>query len=869
MTLRGNLKLLPTPGYHRVSSSAQLAGVELTDGQLLPVSQANEARFRWNVATGKLEMSLSGAAYVEMAAGGVAGLVTSLLSGSMNAFGTDPDTHIVFDGVTPGGVPTSVFAIEQPLSVFRPEDPAFGAVGDGVTDDTAAIQAALAAAGSAIVGPAARAGAVVQLSHAAYAFTTIDIPSGVTLRGMGRSATLLHSTQLATNGGAVRLAFDANTQCRLAAIEDLAIYADEGHCIFADPDQAAFDIVKHFDGAAYTDRTAVSLEPFGTAWDSHADANDRVYCGQTAAPTPAAMGTLRGLLANRPKNCTWVLEYWNGAGWAAIGATDLSNGTRHRHWYWSNPADWASTVVDGDAAYWVRLSTSTVPTATVQAHGFYQFAGNILNCRFTNLRLSGGKEAIYLDRAYTQACKFDDIYVALVGGGCLSIVGNANVINGIDEEGGARSIVGGDAQDFREALAQIIVAGAGNSVSQCTVEGITTGPASFYCSGHSLDFRSNWFEGGRTVTGGAWAIFEGIAGGRVDCLQGNTFGGAVIGESFWDCVIDIGSVGSGDQLHYLPEYLMLDADDATSSIHVGVAHGNFIASMGDDERVTIGRFASSDGVTRKISHAANTPATGNLIRNGSFEFADYGWSVVDEAGVASTVTVENAPDGRGKRLKVVFAGGGAGALCCTITQSIEIPAHYANARGQFAYRSARTGTEQVMPHVNNVDAGGRAQDTWCSTSVADIGAGPVLVGWWLYGDAAGGGTIYIEDANLVLGNGTMARAAAVWPIGASVSIPRAIDHTVVPNVALSTDAVVLADSNGGDVDYELPAAADSDGRWILVGDWGQFAGTNRIRVLANVAAADTINGAAYVDLTVDGTAAQCLCYGGVWQTLAV
>jgi hypothetical protein len=179
MTLRGNLKLIPTPGYHRVSSNAQLAGLELTDGQLLPVSQANEARMRWNVATSRLEASLSGAAYVEMALAGAGGLVTDLQPGTVNAFGADPDTHMVFDGATPGGVPTSRFAIDEPVGVFRPES--YGAVGDGVTDDGAAIVAATAAC-------VAAGGGVVEFGSKVYLSSlSIDpgVTSQVTFRGQG------------------------------------------------------------------------------------------------------------------------------------------------------------------------------------------------------------------------------------------------------------------------------------------------------------------------------------------------------------------------------------------------------------------------------------------------------------------------------------------------------------------------------------------------------------------------------------------------------------------------------------------------------------------------------------------------------------
>ena len=79
--------------------------------------------------------------------------------------------------------------------VFNVQDPAFGATGDGVTDDTASIQSALSAL------PAT--GGTVYLSQGTYIITsTLTVPANTTLQGAG-SGTVLSYT--ATGDDAIRV----------------------------------------------------------------------------------------------------------------------------------------------------------------------------------------------------------------------------------------------------------------------------------------------------------------------------------------------------------------------------------------------------------------------------------------------------------------------------------------------------------------------------------------------------------------------------------------------------------------------------------------------------------------------------------------
>lgn len=104
-----------------------------------------------------------------------------------------------------GGVATNLSTAFASIAglFFNVKDAAYGAVGDGVTDDTTAI-------GLAITAAAAAGGGVVYFPASAnfYSFTTIDITSAnITLMGAGPKASLLKSSS--TSG--VNISFSDNT----------------------------------------------------------------------------------------------------------------------------------------------------------------------------------------------------------------------------------------------------------------------------------------------------------------------------------------------------------------------------------------------------------------------------------------------------------------------------------------------------------------------------------------------------------------------------------------------------------------------------------------------------------------------------------
>jgi|GEM_PF-6601723 len=94
------------------------------------------------------------------------------------------------------------------------KDPIYGAVGDGVTDDTAAIQAALDAASAA-------GGGKVYAPVGTYAYTRLTVAARVELCGAGQGATLLRRTALGPEGNNLRL-FGVRLAGNYAALSDLS-----------------------------------------------------------------------------------------------------------------------------------------------------------------------------------------------------------------------------------------------------------------------------------------------------------------------------------------------------------------------------------------------------------------------------------------------------------------------------------------------------------------------------------------------------------------------------------------------------------------------------------------------------------------------
>lgn len=84
------------------------------------------------------------------------------------------------------------------FGIYSVKDPVYGATGDGVTDDTAAIQAALNACSAA-------GGGITYAPQGTYNYTHLTVPANVTLEGAGRGVTTLYRTALGPEVGGERL----------------------------------------------------------------------------------------------------------------------------------------------------------------------------------------------------------------------------------------------------------------------------------------------------------------------------------------------------------------------------------------------------------------------------------------------------------------------------------------------------------------------------------------------------------------------------------------------------------------------------------------------------------------------------------------
>ena len=129
---------------------------------------------------------------------------------------------VVDDYTYPGGVKQTVQArLEQYVSV---ED--FGAKGDGVTDDYAAIQATFNAATSA--------GLICNVPQGTFMVSSLEMPSGLYIQGAGNQVTIFE--QIADSVGPV-LKSSYGSNLKMITIQDF--YVDGNRDNFTDPTMAS------------------------------------------------------------------------------------------------------------------------------------------------------------------------------------------------------------------------------------------------------------------------------------------------------------------------------------------------------------------------------------------------------------------------------------------------------------------------------------------------------------------------------------------------------------------------------------------------------------------------------------------------------
>lgn len=120
--------------------------------------------------------------------------------------------------------------------------------------------------------------------------------------------------------------------------------------------------VLHDDNSVFTDHSESAADYIRDDFSLDlSSTEDYLYLGYSK-PFSASYAALT--TANTNAN-TLAAEYWDGDSWESLDLTDESKGlTRSGFLFWTKPSDWASTSVNSESAYWIRLRPSADHSAT-------------------------------------------------------------------------------------------------------------------------------------------------------------------------------------------------------------------------------------------------------------------------------------------------------------------------------------------------------------------------------------------------------------------------------------------------------------------------------------------------------------------------
>jgi len=151
---------------------------------------------------------------------------------------------------------------------------------------------------------------------------------------------------------------------------DDRLFSNKGE---ADSESAtSFDKVFFYNGdsgSGYTDNTTEAGTEGGTEFSLMDTANDYLYFGEASTFAGAKFEW-----QTRGSNYTLVVEYWNGSAWTTMTANDndldddTSNFESNGRITWTIPDDWATTTVNNQTKYWIRISTSTTPVTVAKSY---------------------------------------------------------------------------------------------------------------------------------------------------------------------------------------------------------------------------------------------------------------------------------------------------------------------------------------------------------------------------------------------------------------------------------------------------------------------------------------------------------------------
>lgn len=123
-----------------------------------------------------------------------------------------------------------------------------------------------------------------------------------------------------------------------------------------------FDLVYTYTGS-YTAATSESKTTFGTAFTALFDNTQYLYLGKSDTFKDINVALRQFTTAANTLNA----EYWNGSAWTTLSITDNTNNMQNSGTItYTIPGSWATTAVNGQTYYWIRLfftsSPSTAPT---------------------------------------------------------------------------------------------------------------------------------------------------------------------------------------------------------------------------------------------------------------------------------------------------------------------------------------------------------------------------------------------------------------------------------------------------------------------------------------------------------------------------
>jgi len=134
----------------------------------------------------------------------------------------------------------------------------------------------------------------------------------------------------------------------------------------------AFDYVYLYNGDSgpgFTDDTTKAASAGGTAFSLVDTVNDYLYIGDAST-----FSGIKFEFNTRGSGTTLKLEYWSGSAWTTLSSDDndldddTSNFESDGKISWTTPTDWATTTVNSQSAYWVRISSTTTPVTTATAY---------------------------------------------------------------------------------------------------------------------------------------------------------------------------------------------------------------------------------------------------------------------------------------------------------------------------------------------------------------------------------------------------------------------------------------------------------------------------------------------------------------------